>query len=686
MQKRRGSRFRSGQRNGRTKKRTKINRAQHQQSHEDDVGPGNQPATLASENRPPSEASADDTPALKSDVELAIEQYESIYHGDDAGKNSEQNDSKGAKYKAEELLERIHDALARRTLSKSVRDMPSVPKFLLYASKDPEITLNLGNATMLCRCLLLYMREDKTIPTSPAVSRARTWAGTVLLNLITADESKPYSDHPSNAHDLLANLPRDVLDSANTRLVIGELSKRLRAVQDENAAQAVYDLLQDFAPVVSLPEVRDLIDKVIATMGRLPIPINSKLAVANRALPPAVTEYFRPMTNASAFRLLSFESQVVLLRLSAEISAEEISRLKSLMSKLESVLLVDFDDEQNEMLPLASAAAEEVHLHLTVFGCIERDIMANSEPFSCRQWKDRQFMRALHFAVDRRIGEIRDVPGMDARKLHRACPLYRRYGPDLRCLVSALCTFGRYAEPSIAGLSAVFDALRVLACVEDGNDDYIENTVVPIQAILLAMDAHLQLVFVSAAMEVSRMRSSDHRERMDTIRKMSIVISAVDVVRLPGGSAAVPVVGQPRRSNLVFAALRRMFGHCSSRQSLSTIELDSTLYVPDSLMAAISVGCGITLDRTVRSGVYFIGEVLRVCEIVRATSSPETRHALQLNDVFRSAVSTALRAIEDDRVAPIETPQDEIRQNLLRRQQKWLNKPTVSDAGTHQPE
>ncbi|PXF42573.1 hypothetical protein BWQ96_07735 [Gracilariopsis chorda] len=240
------------------------------------------------------------------------------------------------------------------------------------------------------------------------------------------------------------------------------------------------------------------------------------------------------------FRKLSLPTQSILLRHCNSV-------WKWLRDKVEDSLVgkkaLPYDMEKKICEPIALAVADDVTLHWELMDEVRREVSRSSEPFCLRSWRKRRFYRAV-FSESQRIIRCGIIPpgGETAQSWHRV-PLARRVPSFLRSTANFLDTVERCMWTLHGNtdrcLKAALLAMKYLhQCVHHSGSCCVSAT---FHAYLLCIEGILERASWLCAKWVVRTlasgTASDHERRL-VLRHVAVVMSAIDVFRLPGGTLA----------------------------------------------------------------------------------------------------------------------------------------------------
>jgi hypothetical protein len=536
------------------------------------------------------------------------------------------------------LLVSLRAALSSRPVSQCIDDFPRAPKLLVHASHDSRVLLHAPSTDALCTCLLLYARVDTSKTPRPASARAKTWAATVLADLVTGARGR--AARPTGIPGVPA-CPRPILDHARIIQLTTVLTRRLD--RHSGCAQTVYDVCVELAPLVPLMLNQDILPVVQAAIlaaARLPVPLNCDLPAALNPIPEVLSCLFLPSPSAPSsptiMQNLSVEAQAAVLRLCPAVLDDYLTRVYS--APTPNLLMQSRADELAAFDALALAAAHDVNIHWRLIDEAQRAMSTDSEPFSMRTWAPRWFLRAAHAATVDRIRSARNAPAIDSAAFIDVASLHRRFAPHLRRLVSTLEAFGSPGvDASAASILAVRDALAELCAVTNGEDSSENIILLPLDAhaALMAMESQVQIIIACAARAIAEQTDSccSAVGRKAAIGALSQVMVALDCVRLAGMpvESAGDVTARVSRVSL---ALHLLLVGGGAGQWKNINEL-----VPDSLVAAVAVGAGqggasIGCVR-MRHDSAWLGELLRMCETGGNKAG--------LSDLFEQAIEEGVR-------------------------------------------
>lgn len=371
------------------------------------------------------------------------------------------------------------------------------------------------------------------------------------------------------------------------------------------------------------------------------------------------------------YNLLDLDSQATCLRLCPGLWEAQLARIaRTTFSPGIESSCRSFDEEQSAVLVLARAACQDLRLHWKVVDALFAEMAHDSEPFSPRHWNDRKFIRAFHLALTTEIDWICSSVGVDANALQRASPMHRRFPVQVRPLITAILTFGRRICVSTAGLSAIHGALLELGTPRGAKSKAI---MLPVdgQAILLALESHLQIVLASAVAAIVRNgQSAGTIWRMRNLDMLCDILCAADGPRDRGGFLAESPEEWLSRCADIRVPLTKVTQAPGRRgDPLSSPGLWKDLNLVGSLLAPVFVGVGVSNSVCYRADALLASEVLRMCESAKASMSSEVSDQFQLQDIYRAAMGTLLEGVSNAAAKPGNFVVPNLKQLLLHRQQ-----------------
>lgn len=338
------------------------------------------------------------------------------------------------------------------------------------------------------------------------------------------------------------------------------------------------------------------------------------------------------------FRKLALPVQSILLRYSECV-------WKWLREKVEDSLVgknsLPYDTEKKICEPIALAVADDVTLYWKLMDEVRREVSRESEPFSLRSWRKHGFYRAVFSECQIIVRCGTKSPGDGTAQSYHRVPLARRVPSFLRSSASFLDTLEKcMAMPhgdTDKGLNAALLAMNYLQkCVHHSGSCWVSAT---FHAFLLCIEGILERASWLCAKWVVRTLVSgtaSEDERRLVLRHVAIVVSAINVFRLPGGVLA-------ETPETLSRSIRR------NEALLTSIALNSVIDLPsssdrvriNSIMAFSITGLGVFDRKDCISSFIKNADEFEVAEIMRSLtitmkwtdSTSRSRHSAVLKKI-----------------------------------------------------
>lgn len=407
----------------------------------------------------------------------------------------------------------------------------------------------------------LFNQEKLTDMDLQALHKAGRWASQLLMECARGDIQERSAPHdlgtfcPVQHNDAASTFvsPRDVLDrimSARYRLDIIQAMKTVVAHPGLSLPLKA-GALQALWSNISAVERRELLVPILES-GALALGAIDTAQQSLQSLPREIIpsdSINRAISNFAdgLFHELSSPARCAVLRACPEAWTAIIQRARV---RFRCKREISAGEEKGIVTVLASTVADEVALHWELMDEVRKETSDRREPFSINLWDLYGFFRAV-------LAEASDLIWMRSQDVAKnedglllCTPMFRRFPVSFGPLVRALSNLA-YRQGS---LSQIHDGgILGLRLVNEAVGLGSSLTISPnAHACLICCEGMLErLVWGSGWFISAAHRSNRSADVLNTVNFISNVVSAVEIIRLPGGDCGESELVARRRAGAI---------------------------------------------------------------------------------------------------------------------------------------